>query len=215
MYPGISISDLTFCHLRSHLDMPFHLSKRRPSQPESTAESYIPTSPLSPSSSSRSGIPERSSSTDDSRPPSILRKIESPSNLPKRLSTLSFDRTDTVSSISDENSTRATSISSIDNQCPLPNNNGQKLPFFMMTLSSTSTLSFIALPLSLRPVVLDAITRAWRRGISKVGQVEYEAELMKKHKEKGCEGGVWEVTLKGDCWMPSSADNVSSVVTSR
>jgi hypothetical protein len=84
-----------------------------------------------------------------------------------------------------------------------------------MTLSSTSTLSFIALPVSMRPAVLDAVTRAWRRGVSKTGQVEYAPELMKKHKEKGCDGGVWEVTLKGDCWVPGSADKVSYVYPRR
>jgi hypothetical protein len=77
-----------------------------------------------------------------------------------------------------------------------------------MTLSSTSTLSFIALPTHMRTSVLGAVQQAWKAGIGKTGQVEYAPELMKKHKEKGCDGGVWEVTMKGDAWSPSSSERV-------
>jgi hypothetical protein len=61
----------------------------------------------------------------------------------------------------------------------------------------------------MRNVVIDAINSAWRKGINKMGQVDYREELMKKHKDKGCDGGVWEVTLKGDAWNPPSQDKVS------
>lgn len=61
----------------------------------------------------------------------------------------------------------------------------------------------------MRPAVLDAVTRAWRRGVSRVGQVEYAPELMRKHRDKGCDGAVWEVVLKGECWVPRSEERVS------
>ncbi|KAK8865710.1 hypothetical protein IAR55_000855 [Kwoniella newhampshirensis] len=154
--------------------------------------------------------------------------------LHKRMSSLAFDRTDTIestrsfSSFDDHDhyhsdrerendhasspSTPATSVSSFSNtHCPLPASNAsQRFPFFMMTISSMSTLSFIALPLGMRPIVIDAINRAWKKGISKIQEVEYQPELMKKHQEKGCEGGVWEVTMKGEAWMPTSSEQVSS-----
>ena len=47
-----------------------------------------------------------------------------------------------------------------------------------------------------------------------MAQVKYRKELMDKHKQKGCEGGVWEVTMKDNCWMPSSQDKVSYVTPS-
>ncbi|ORX35441.1 hypothetical protein BD324DRAFT_582319 [Kockovaella imperatae] len=136
----------------------------------------------------------------------------------KKMNSLAFDRTDTISSTieSDEEddggaSTPATSVSSFAAQCPLPASSAsQKFPFFVLTLSSTSTLSFIALPLAMRPIVLDAVQRAWKKGIQRSGNVDYAPELMKKHKDKGCEGGVWEVTLKGSCWMPTSQEKVQS-----
>ena len=143
-------------------------------------------------------------------------------HITKRMSGLStFDRTDTISSTQDSDderdgtrrassSTPATSVSSLNNQCPLPQSSASgKFPFVMMTLSSSSTLSFIALPLAMRPVVLEAVNKAWKRGVSKTGQVEYQRELMERHRDKGCEGGVWEVNLKDTCWMPSSQDKVS------
>ncbi|KAL7423691.1 hypothetical protein Q5752_001273 [Cryptotrichosporon argae] len=145
--------------------------------------------------------------------------------LSKRLSrTINLDRSDTIDTVfSDDeagaggsgsgagSSTPATSVSSLEGQCPLPSTTGaHKFPFFVMTLSSTSTLSFIALPLHMRPRVLDAVQRAWRRGVAKTSQVEYAPELMRRHREKGCEGGVWEVSLKDNCWMPKSEDKVSS-----
>ena len=58
-------------------------------------------------------------------------------------------------------------------------------------------------------MVLDAVNTAWCKGISKATQVEYQKELMNKHREKGCEGGVWEVTMSDNAWMPSSQDKVS------
>lgn len=210
-------------------------TEQRPS-PESfvpTTASRTPTSPLSPQPRDLP-LPLRSSTTssDSSAPPSILRKVPTASStddgsvtsssayLSKRMSkSLAFDRTDTISSLPESDdedfrtsSTPATSVSSFGGQCPLPTNTPtQKFPFFVMTLSGGSTLSFIALPIAMRPKVLDAVQRAWKRGISKSGQVEYAPELMKKHKEKGCEGGVWEVTMKGECWVPSSSEKVSSV----
>jgi hypothetical protein len=131
-----------------------------------------------------------------------------------------MNRTDTIdSTLSDSASdyprsgtasnTPGTSTSSLS-QCPLPTSTPySRFPYFMLTLSSTSTLSFIALPLHLRTAVIDAVNAAWKRGISKMGQVEYKPELMRKHKEAGCEGAVWEITLKGDAWMPKSEERVS------
>ena len=190
--------------------------------------------PLPPHRGSTTSSTYSDASSNAGAPASILRKTTTTSStsdsgsstsasayLSKRLTgSLAFDREDTISSLpeSDEErdrdadgaSTPATSVSSFGGQCPLPSSNAvQKFPFFTMTLSSSSTLSFIALPVAMRPAVLDAVTRAWRRGVSKTGQVDYAPELMKKHKEKGCDGGVWEVTLKGDCWVPGSADKVS------
>lgn len=166
-------------------------------------------------------------------PPSILKKADTQSSeyttsssggggsafLTKRLSGLNFDRTDTISSVlSDEDdrdeqrSTPGTSVSSFGGQCPLPHPPaGHKFPFTMLTLSGVSTLSFIALPARMRPVMLDAIRRAWKKGITKSGEVDYMPELMKKHQEKGCDNGmVWEVTLKDNAWLPESKDRVSS-----
>ncbi|WWC60488.1 uncharacterized protein I303_103061 [Kwoniella dejecticola CBS 10117] len=157
------------------------------------------------------------------------------SGIHKRMSSLAFDRTDTIESINtlDDDiddfestsnggrsgtgtnsnpSTPATSVSSFNNQhCPLPNNGTTtKFPFFMMTLSSVSTLSFIALPIPMRTIVIEAINGAWKRGISKIQEVDYQPELMRKHREKGCDSGVWEVTMKGEAWMPTSSEQVSS-----
>lgn len=180
---------------------------------------------------------QSSHSSISSQPSSILRKTErhdslapstasgsqytqsssgSTAYVTKRMSGLNFDRSETIDSVfSDDDaaqssSTPGTSVSSLGAQCPLPSSgNGQKFPYFMMTLSSVSTLSFIALPVVMRPIVLDAINRAWRKGIQKTAQVDYLPELMRVHKEKGCDGGVWEVTMKDNAWMPESKDKVS------
>lgn len=65
----------------------------------------------------------------------------------------------------------------------------------------------------MRPLVLDAINRAWKRGIKSTNSVEYAPELMQWHKKKGCDGGVWEVTMKDNCWMPKSEDKVAYVLS--
>ncbi|WRT65884.1 uncharacterized protein IL334_002835 [Kwoniella shivajii] len=153
--------------------------------------------------------------------------------LHKRMSSLAFNRTDTIESMStspnyfDEDqdqdqyqhtphsssspSTPGTSVSSFNTHCPLPSNsNDQKFPFFMVTLSSMSTLSFIALPIPFRNIVIDVINNTWKRGISKIQEVDYQPELMRKHKERGCDSGVWEITMKGEAWMPTNSEQVSS-----
>ncbi|WWC87971.1 uncharacterized protein L201_002873 [Kwoniella dendrophila CBS 6074] len=155
------------------------------------------------------------------------------SGIHKRMSSLAFDRTDTIDSMSNTNSysnfddqhsqspssTPGTSVSSFNQlHCPLPGSEDDgseesyknKFPFFMMSISSTSTLSFIALPISLRTKVIDSINDSWKKGISSIKEVEYQPELMKKHREKGCNSGVWEVNLKSQAWMPTSSDQVSS-----
>ncbi|WVQ97217.1 hypothetical protein IAU59_004327 [Kwoniella sp. CBS 9459] len=152
-------------------------------------------------------------------------------NLHKRMSSLAFDRSETIESTSSLDdarqsstdyprsssspSTPGTSVSSFNAHCPLPTDSSgssvdAKFPFFMMTLSSVSTLSFIALPISMRTIVFEAINRAWKRGVSKMTSVDYQPELMKRHKDKGSDGGVWEVTMKGEAWMPTSSEQVSS-----
>lgn len=130
-----------------------------------------------------------------------------------------FDTKDSAWSVDEppsprtRSSTPGTSISSTAGMCPLPESTEQnRFPFFSMTLSSTSTLSFIALPVTMRPLVLDAINRAWKRGIKSTNSVEYAPELMQWHKKKGCDGGVWEVTMKENCWMPRSEDKVACVL---
>ncbi|WWC68461.1 uncharacterized protein I206_102389 [Kwoniella pini CBS 10737] len=153
----------------------------------------------------------------------------------KKMSSLTFDRTDTIESINDFNeneinrissnpnsnsnhSTPATSVSSFNHNnnqnCPLYDNTydeiTNKFPFFMMTISSISTLSFIALPLNLRNIVIETINNCWKKGINKIQEIDYQPELMKKHKEKGCDSGVWEITMKGQAWMPTSSEQVSS-----
>lgn len=127
-----------------------------------------------------------------------------------------FDTKDSAWSVDEppsprtRSSTPGTSASSTVGMCPLPESSEtNRFPFFSMTLSSTSTLSFIALPVNMRPMVLDAINRAWKRGIKSTNSVEYAPELMQWHKKKGCDGGVWEVTMKENCWMPRSEDKVA------
>ena len=86
----------------------------------------------------------------------------------------------------------------------------------MVSLSSTSTLQFIVLPVHMRVAILEAIRRAWPRGVVKSGQVDYAPELMQKHRDKGCpDGAVWEVTMKGECWVPRSEERVAYVLVSR
>jgi hypothetical protein len=81
-----------------------------------------------------------------------------------------------------------------------------------MTLSSSGTLSFIAMPVSMRPGALEAINQAWKRGISKITEIDYAPEAVRKAREEGrCDGGVWEVTMKETPWLPVSADKVSYV----
>lgn len=160
-------------------------------------------------------------------PTSILRQPSTPSESTSasasgstflrspRVRNASYARSDTIDSSwnSDtEPSTPSTSVSSLNGNgmCPLPESKpGNQFPFFSMTLTGLSTLSFIALPTTLRPHVLNAINRAWRKGISKAGEVEYQPEYMRWHKAKGCDGGVWQVDMKGGCWIPQSSDKVS------
>jgi hypothetical protein len=83
-----------------------------------------------------------------------------------------------------------------------------------MTLSSLGTLSFIAMPVSMRAGVLEAINQAWKRGggISKIHEIDYAPEAVRRAREEGrCDGGVWEVVLKDTPWSPASADRVSYV----
>lgn len=179
------------------------------------------------SSSSAEGRPKPPSvtSSSSSRPHSILRqpdslpsRSDSASPLDSRMASLSFNREDTFSSRtgSDVDSPRpsttttpGTSVSSLG-ECPLPASSAaNQFPFFLLSLSSTSTLQFIAMPLSLRTAVLDTLNKAWTRGISKVQEVTYAPELMKKHTDRGCDSGVWQVTLKGECWVPRSEERVA------
>ena len=141
-------------------------ASRVPIQPhrQGTTASFATTSSTS-SSNTASSIPPPA-------PPSILRKTPTPQSsisssdmtgsstsgsayVTKKMNNLAFDRTDTIASTidsdddDDEASTPATSVSSLTAQCPLPTSSAtQKFPFFVMTLSSTSTLTFIALPVA-------------------------------------------------------------------
>lgn len=91
----------------------------------------------------------------------------------------------------------SSSNNSMTGMCPLPESTASnRFPFFTMTLSSTATLSFIALPVNVRPMVIEAVQRAWKHGIKSMDSVDYAPELMKFHKSKGCDGGVWELTMK-------------------
>ena len=217
-----------------------HRSNSHSSDKTPPPDSFV--TPRSPRTTTRE-IPHRSgtqtsamstntTSSDSTAPPSILRKVPTSHSsqssqadmtgsstsgsayVTKKMNSLAFDRTDTISSTIDSDdedvaSTPATSVSSFSAQCPLPPSSAtQKFPFFVLTLSSTSTLSFMALPVDMRPMVLDAVNRAWKKGIQKTGNVDYAPELMKRHQDKGCDGGVWEVTLKGTCWMPTSQEKV-------
>jgi len=111
--------------------------------------------------------------------------------------------------------TPATSTTSLDalNTCPLPQSApGARFPFFTMTLSSLGTLSFISMPVSMRPAVLEAVNQAWKKGagIGKITEIDYAPEAVRRAREEGrCDGGVWEVGLKDTPWAPASADRVS------
>lgn len=127
-------------------------------------------------------------------------------------------RTSTTSSNHHSSSTPPTSLSTDslpDQNCPLPRSEaGARFPFFTMTLSSTGTLSFIALPVVMRPGVIDAVNRAWKKGsgISKITEIDYAPEAVRRAREEGrCDGGVWEVMMKDMPWSPTSADRVSYV----
>jgi hypothetical protein len=117
----------------------------------------------------------------------------------------------TATSSTDTDHTPATSISESDQICPLPRSApGHRFPFFTMTLSSTGTLSFIAMPVIMRPAVLESVNKAWKRGISKITEIDYAPEAVKKAREEGrCDGGVWEISMKDTPWLPSSQDKVS------
>lgn len=91
----------------------------------------------------------------------------------------------------------SSSNNSMTGMCPLPESTvTNRFPFFSMTISHNATLSFIALPVQVRPAVISGVQRAWRHGIKSMDSVDYAPELMKFHKSKGCDGGVWELTLK-------------------
>lgn len=79
----------------------------------------------------------------------------------------------------------------------------------MLTLSSTATLQFLALPLAVRPHIIATIQKAWPKGIDKSGEIVYDAEMMRKAKERGVEGGVWEVQTRGMCWAPDKGEKVA------
>jgi hypothetical protein len=144
------------------------------------------------------------------QPPSIL-KTQSPSLssdstgsfAKKRMSlgdmrALSIGRTETTDSrwSADERDSASNSSASAD-MCPLPESSQRApFPFFSMTLSGTATLSFIALPVHLRPAVVRGVQAAWKAGIRSMDSVEYQPELMEFHRRKGCDGGVWELTMK-------------------
>lgn len=140
-------------------------------------------------------------------------------DMPDKLSSLSFGngmpRSDTVDSrwsIGDEPlspgpsnsagispilSPTSSSNTSMTGMCPLPESTAShRFPFFTMTISHGATLSFIALPSAYRPAVIEGVQRAWKHGIKSMDSVDYAPELMKFHKSKGCDGGVWELTLK-------------------
>lgn len=64
----------------------------------------------------------------------------------------------------------------------------------------------------MRPSVLEAVNKAWKRGsgISRIMEIDYAPEAVKKAREEGrCDGGVWEVTMKDMPWSPTSHDKVS------
>lgn len=201
----------------------FHLPEHPHRQGSSTSGSSASTS-LAPSLSPQNptSILRKNTGQSSSTAESEVSSSSGSAFVNRRMSTLSIDRTDTIDSAGystddDRGSTSVTSpgtsVSSLGHECPLPpSSEGHRFPFFVMTLSSTSTLSFIALPLKMRPMVISAINRAWHKGISKSAEVEYLPEWIKKKKEensKVCEGGVWEVTMKDSCWNPSGHDRVA------
>ncbi|CAK9782126.1 hypothetical protein CC85DRAFT_285844 [Cutaneotrichosporon oleaginosum] len=198
-------------------------------------KSSAPDTPTSNGSSTPNGVHVPSDMNGDAprsprivvteQPPSILKahtpSVSSDSSASmftkKRMSLsdmrgLSIGRTETTDSrwSADERESSSPS-SSGSGMCPLPESSQKApFPFFSMTLSGTATLSFIALPVHLRPAVIAGVRKAWKHGIRSMDSVEYAPELMEFHKRKGCDGGVWELTLKGDAWNPRSEDKVSS-----
>ncbi|GMK60010.1 hypothetical protein CspeluHIS016_0902270 [Cutaneotrichosporon spelunceum] len=186
--------------------------------------------PVAPESSNGSGhegddsVPPSPRVTVSSQPASILKThtpslssgSTSTSFSKKRLSigdirNLSINRSETTDSRWSADEDTSTSSNSSGEMCPLPESTKKApFPFFSLTLSGTATLSFIALPASVRPAVISAVQRAWRHGIRTMDSVDYAPELMDFHRRKGCDGGVWEITLKGDAWNPPSADKVAS-----
>lgn len=179
---------------------------------QSTQSSVGSTSSNPPSILKRSnGNTGSSTTTNISDSPSTATEDSSLSRGLAKIVTL--PRSDTTASSSTNTSyTPATSISESD-QCPLPRSApGHRFPFFTMTLSSTGTLSFIAMPVKMRPSVLEAVNQAWKRGISKITEIDYAPEAVKKAREEGrCDGGVWEISMKDTPWLPASQDKVSYV----
>lgn len=204
---------------KSHVDSPSTMS---PVIVVNDTAAHQPTSILKTSSHSNSTTPTGHSQQAPSVMSDMTGSTSSASGFfrPSRALSATFSRSDTVDSrwsIGDDDSTRsplstpATSQSSLGAHCPLPESDGTgtKFPFFVLTLSSTSTLQFIALPTAMRAGITAAVTRAWKKGIKSSGGVEYAPELMSWHQRKGCDGGVWELVLKDSCWNPKSEDKVS------
>jgi hypothetical protein len=218
-----------------------HKDKEKEKASHTTSESSTPPPPVAHRQSTTSST-GTSTSTSNSNPPSSILKKSTHSSTPSRSNTQD-SRTSTIDSLSqglslshissDTSSnhnrtsssgtgsklTPATSVTSLDalNTCPLPQSApGARFPFFTMTLSSLGTLSFIAMPVSMRPSVLEAINQAWKKGggISKIMEIDYAPEAVRRAREEGrCDGGVWEVGLKDTPWAPASADRVSYVTS--
>jgi hypothetical protein len=90
-------------------------------------------------------------------------------------------------------------------QCSLPTSS----PFLLLTLSSTSTLQFLLLPVAVRPHIIAAVQKAWPKGIEKSGEVSYDSEMSRKARERGVDGGIWELQTRGMCWAPGSGEKVA------
>ena len=178
----------------------------------------IHSDPTSPTTSDNG---ERSHTTGSASISSLSQRMSKGFSVTRTDTTDSHDTTSSSvhhRSNSNSGSTPLTSLSADslpDQNCPLPRSApGARFPFFSMTLSSTGTLSFIAMPVSMRPGVIDAVNRAWKKGagISKITEIDYAPEAVKKAREEGsCDGGVWELTMKEMPWSPTSADRVSYV----
>jgi len=219
-----------------------HKDKEKDRASQASSDSSVPPPPPVTHRQSTQSSTSTATSTSNSGPPSSILKKSTHSTTPSRSNTLD-SRTSTIDSLSqnlsqshissDSNSnsrhyrtnssstgsklTPATSVTSLDatTTCPLPQSApGARFPFFTMTLSSLGTLSFIAMPVSMRSSVLEAINQAWKRGggISKINEIDYAPEAVRRAREEGrCDGGVWEVGLKDTPWSPASADRVSYV----